>query len=243
MKALFRKSMSTLAVLTLIVWSAGTVSAEESTLDDTWKFDAAVYFWGASIGGKSASGSDIDVELDDILDNLKFAAMGVAAVRKGRWSLNTDVIYLTTEENSTVASGVRASVDLYNWVVTPFVGYNLLDTERIDLDILGGARYLYLNAELEVGAARAKDSGGNWDGIIGVRGDVNLTDKWFLPYHLDIGTGESDLTWQAFGGIGYRFKWFDVAAAYRYLRWDLDDNQSIDDLYFHGPFIGLRFSF
>ena len=243
MNALFRKSMLAASVLILVVCSVGTVSAEESAVDETWKFDAEIYFWGASIGGKSASGSDVDVELDDILDNLKFAAMGVAAVRKGKWSLNTDVIYLTTEENSTVASGVRASVDLYNWVVTPFVGYKLVDTDRIDLDILGGARYLYLKAELEVGAARAEDSGGNWDGIIGVRGDVNLTDKWFLPYHFDIGTGESQVTWQAFGGIGYRFKWFDVAVAYRYLSWDFDDNKAVDDLYLHGPFAGVRFSF
>ena len=243
MNALFRKSMLAASVLILVFCSVGTVSAEESVVDDTWKFDAEIYFWGASIGGKSASGSDVDVELDDILDNLKFAAMGVAAVRKGKWSLNTDVIYLTTEENSTVASGVRASVDLSNWVVTPFVGYNLFDTERINLDILGGARYLYLKAELEVGTARAEDSGGNWDGIIGVRGDVNLTEKWFLPYHFDIGTGESQVTWQAFGGIGYRFKWFDAAVAYRYLSWDFDDNKALNDLYLHGPFAGVRFSF
>ena len=61
--------------------------AEEKTNNKKeWEFDAEIYFWGASIGGKSASGSDIDVEIDDILDNLKFAVMGVAAVRKGKWS-------------------------------------------------------------------------------------------------------------------------------------------------------------
>jgi hypothetical protein len=118
-----------------------------------------------------------------------------------------------------------------------------MDTERINLNILGGARYLSLEADLRVESERAENSGGNWDGIVGVRGDVNLTEKWFLPYHFDIGTGEADLTWQAFGGVGYRFKWFDVAAAYRYIRWDFDDNKALDDLYFHGPFVGLRFSF
>jgi len=243
MKALFRKSILTASILILIVCSAGTVSAEESAVDETWKFDAEIYFWGASIGGNSASGSDIDVAIDDILDNLKFAAMGVAAVRKGKWSLNTDLIYLDMEDSATLAPGVGANLELFGWVVTPFVGYSLVNTERIRLDILGGARYLNLKADLRVGSARAEDSGGNWDGIIGVRGDVNLTEKWFLPYHFDIGTGESDLTWQAFGGIGYRFKWFDAAVAYRYLSWDFDDNKALDDLYFHGPFAGIRFSF
>jgi hypothetical protein len=243
MKALFRNSILASLILVLVICCIGIVFAEESGVDDTWKFNAAVYFWGASIGGKSASGSDIDVKIDDILDNLEFAVMGLATVRKGRWSLNTDLIYLDIEDSATIGPGQSASVGLSGWVVTPFVGYNLVNTERIYLNILGGARYLSLETDLKVRSARAENSGGNWDGIVGVRGDVNLTEKWFLPYHFDIGTGEADLTWQAFGGVGYRFKWFDVAAAYRYIRWDFDDNKALDDLYFHGPFAGIRFSF
>jgi hypothetical protein len=230
-------------ILILVFFSIGAASAEESAAEQAWEFNAKLYFWGASIGGKSTSGSDVDIEIDDILDSLEFAVMGVAAVRKGKWSLNADVIYLDMAGSSNVAPGVRASVDLSGWVVTPFAGYNLIDSERLVLDILVGPRYLYLKADLKAGAARAKDSGYNWDGVIGVRGDVNLTEKWFLPYHLDVGTGDSQVTWQAFGGIGYRFEWFDAAAAYRYLRWDFDDNKTFDDLYFHGPFVGIRFSF
>ena len=26
-----------------------------------------------------------------------------------------------------------------------------------------------------------------------------------VPYYADLGAGDSDLTWQLFGGIGYRF--------------------------------------
>ena len=29
--------------------------------------------------------------------------------------------------------------------------------------------------------------------------------EWFVPYYADIGTGQSDFTWQAIGGIGYAF--------------------------------------
>jgi len=49
-----------------------------------------------------------------------------------------------------------------------------------------------------------------WDVVIGVRGHANLNRQWYLPYQLDIGAGQSDLTWQAAGGIGYRFDWGDV---------------------------------
>jgi len=72
---------------------------------------------------------------------------------------------------------------------------------------------------------------------------VNLTKKWYLPFYGDVGTGDSDLTWQVLAGIGYKFKWFDVVAAYRYLDWDFDDNPAIDDLNFSGPIVGIKFVF
>jgi hypothetical protein len=243
MKRIFRIIIGAAWALILALCFYGTVSAEEPATEKTWDFEAELYFWGASIGGKSADGSNIDVEIDEILDSLEFAVMGMAGVRRGKWSFAADVMYLDMKDSGAVAPGVDATVEMTGWVVTPFVGYTLVDTERIALDILGGARYLYLKADLKVDPYRANDSGGNWDGVVGVRGAVNLTDKWYLPYHLDIGAGGSNLTWQALGGIGYRFKWFDLVAAYRYLRWDFDDNKALDHLYFQGPALGIKFGF
>jgi hypothetical protein len=221
------------------------VSAQEAAKTDEWQFAIELYLWGTSIGGKSASGSDVDIEFDDILDSLEFAFMGAAGARKGKWSFAADVMYMDAASSAAIAPGVTASVDLTNWIITPVVGYNLVDTGRSRLDILGGARYLYMKAELRVDAlgARAEDSGSNWDAIIGTRGAVDLTEKWHLFGYLDIGTGDSDLTWQALAGIGYKFKWFHVNAAYRYLEWDFDDNAAVDELDISGPALGIKFVF
>lgn len=245
MKNMVRNSIWIAAILVWVFCSAGILYAEESARDDGWKFGAELYFWGASIGGKSASGSDVDIDFDDILDSLEFAFMGAAGVSKGKWSLAADVIYLNAESSAAIAPGLDANAELTNWIVTPLIGYNLVETGRSRLDIVGGARYLYMKADLRVDAlgARAKDSGSNWDAVIGARGAVDLAEKWYLFGYLDIGTGESDLTWQAFGGVGYRFKWFDLVAAYRYLGWNFDDNQALDELYIHGPGVGIRFTF
>ena len=245
MKSVLRKRIWVVSILVLFLCSAGTLSAEESTNDNSWKFFGELYFWGASIGGKSAAGSPIDIELDDILDSLEFAFMGAGGVSKGKWSLAADVIYLNAENSAAIAPGVNANVELTNWIITPVVGYNLFDTGKGSLDILGGARYLYMKADLGVDppGLRASDSGSNWDAVIGARGTIDLAKKWYLFGYLDIGTGESDLTWQALGGVGYRFKYLDLVAAYRYLRWEFDDNQALDDLYIHGPGIGIRFAF
>ena len=243
MRSLIRKGMGVAAILILLVCSAGIVSAEEAAPEEVWEFGLELYLWGASMGGKSAAGSEIDLEFDDILDSLELAFMGLAEVRRGKWSLATDVIYLNLEDSAPLAPGAEANLELSGWIVTPFLGYNLVDTKRINLDILGGARYLDLSAELRVDPLRVKESGSNWDAVVGVRGGVNLTERWYLPYHFDIGTGNSNVTWQAFGGIAYRFKYADLALAYRYLRWNFDDNKTFDNLYFHGPFIGVKFRF
>ena len=87
------------------------------------------------------------------------------------------------------------------------------------------------------------DSGDVWDAIVGVRGHVPLTDKWYLPYYFDIGTGDTQLTWQAFGGVGYRFKHFDLVGGYRYMDWNFKDADVFGDMNLSGPFVGAKFMF
>jgi opacity protein-like surface antigen len=54
----------------------------------------------------------------------------------------------------------------------------------------------------------------------------------------------SDLTYQIYGGIGYRFKeWFSAELGYRVLDVDYDDDGFVYDLTMHGPMAGFRFQF
>jgi hypothetical protein len=57
------------------------------------------------------------------------------------------------------------------------------------------------------------------------------------------GTGDSDVTWQTTAGVGYRFDKFEIAAAYRYMKWEFDDDSVLDDLEIKGPLVGARFVF
>ncbi len=221
------------------------VKAQDSDNNNDWQYALELYGWGASVGGSSASGSEIDIELDDILDSLEFAFMGAARASKGKWLVGADVIYMAADSSGDIAPGLRANVDVTNWIITPLVGYNVVDKGRGRLDVLAGARYLYMKADLGVEplGLRASDSRSNWDAVIGVKGDLDLVQNWYLYGYLDIGTGDSDLTWQGAAGIGYRFKWFSVNLDYRYLTWDFDDNMAVDDLNISGPGLGFRFVF
>ena len=245
MKSILRKSMWLTAMLVWTVCAVGIVSAQDAAGPDSWQFYGELYFWGASVDGKSATGSDVDLDFDDIISDVNFALMGAAGASKGKWSLGVDLIYVNVDDSDDIAPGVSANVELTNWVITPLVGYRIADTGKSRLDIVGGARYLYLEAELRIDAlgARVDDSGSNWDAVVGARGSIDFADKWYLLGYLDIGTGESDLTWQALGGVGYRFKHFDLVAAYRYLSWEFDDDQALEEQQLHGPALGIRFAF
>jgi hypothetical protein len=65
--------------------------------------------------------------------------------------------------------------------------------------------------------------------------------RWFVPYHFDIGTGESDLTWQAAAAIGYAFSWGELMAAYRHVGYDFAAGSPIERLTFTRPAVSVAF--
>jgi hypothetical protein len=65
--------------------------------------------------------------------------------------------------------------------------------------------------------------------------------NWVVPFHFDIGAGDSDLTWQAMVGLGYAFGWGDLGVAWRYLDYDLGSDGPITDMNFNGPALGATF--
>ena len=91
------------------------------------------------------------------------AFMGTVGARKGKWSFMLDTIYLDVKDskNFTIPVGsfldinAKGTVEVTNWILTPSVGYNIFQTERINLDFLAGARYLYLKADAELDFGRA----------------------------------------------------------------------------------------
>jgi hypothetical protein len=124
------------------------------------------------------------------------------------------------------------------------------------LDVLAGARLLDVNVNQSwqltgnIGAiplpgrsGSGEVSSSKWNGIVGVKGRLALgADRtWFAPFYLDAGTGDSKLTWQALGGIGYAFSWGDVTATWRYLAYNNKSGSAIQDMNMSGPDIAFVF--
>jgi hypothetical protein len=74
--------------------------------------------------------------------------------------------------------------------------------ESLDMVFMGtlGARYLWIETDLKLNVSDPLDtrtfkttvSGHNWDGIIGVKGETELSNKWAAEAYLGAGTGDSD---------------------------------------------------
>lgn len=139
-------------------------------------------------------------------------------------------------------------------------GYALVQDARNHLDVIGGFRYFDLEATTSwrvsavvtgpVGSTNFATTGSItqgeslWDAIVGLRGQSKVgSGRWFMPYYVDVGGGDSKLTWQAAGGIGYTYKWGDLRLVYRHLSYEQSGNKLVQDLSFSGPAFGARFQF
>ena len=82
-----------------------------------------------------------------------------------------------------------------------------------------------------------------YDGIVGVRGSAVLSPdgKWILPFEADIGAGNSNWTWQAYAGLGYRFDWGDVVVSFRNLSFDQSSGKTLQGLRLTGPALSATF--
>jgi hypothetical protein len=236
--------------------------------NDDWQFLARIYGWFPSIDGdlKYAlpGGQDsATVDAGDIIDALQMTFMGSFMARKGDWSFATDLIYLklANDKDNAISvpggfgPGVNVNVDqeIKGWVWGLAGAYTVYRTERANLDVLVGLRMLDIevDADLKVDGPlpptlpgrRLSQSETLWDGIVGLKSRVAFDDRWFAPYYLDVGTGDSSLTWQAMTGVGYGFGWGDVTLTYRHLYYDQSSDKLLQNFSFSGPAVGVNVRF
>lgn len=214
--------------------------------------------------------SSINVGIDQILSNLNFTLMGTFEARKGRWGLFTDLIYLDVSGDKSntrdfgigghqLPASLNANLNLgikgLLWTVAG--EYAVISDASTVMYVLGGARLLDLkqtlgyNFNVDVGPFSGPGRSGSsdvnlsyWDAVVGVKGRHAFGERkeWFVPYYADIGTGQSDLTYQLFGGLGYTFSWGSVLAGWRYLDYNFKSSSKVESLNFNGPMIGVAFS-
>ena len=232
-------------------------SAKQGSSSSDWHFAFAPYLFAAGISGSvGARGRVLELDANfsgSVWDSLDLGLMGAFEVRKGRLISLTDFMWikLSQERDTPGPFYSTAKLGVNFFMLDPEVGYRFVDNERGSLDVLGGVRIWSVETNLNVttGVLPGFDVSQRktWAApVVGLRGTVNLTSKFFLTGKFDIGGAGigADLTTQLFGAAGYRVhKNVALLGGYRWLQVDYDDEEGfLFDTKMQGFMFGAKFS-
>ena len=145
-------------------------------------------------------------------------------------------------------------------------GYKLIQSRWVDVDMFAGARLLSLSTKTNYSLAAQitrpnqsialattgslSSSTDIWNGIAGFKGSLYIGradwfggGRFFVPFYLDVGGGDSNLTWQGSTGIGYRTNRVALSVGYRYLTFQQGANSTVQKLSMGGPIVTIDFKF
>lgn len=239
-----------------------------------WEVEILPYAWLPSLDGSvetpQGGTEHFDISFSDILDNLDLAAMARVNARWHRWLLVVDGLWTKLEEEVDVQRGqLRIDADLEQQLALAQAlgGYRVFarpgglfgtaspgDERTFGIDLLAGANYTYLQADLEIDRAPIGP-------IAGRDRNFGVSESWVAPavglrFHNDFssrirletlgtvsgfGTGDApDVAWQLTTLLSYRFTdhWL-VSAGHRLFAAD-DDRY---DVRLHGAMLGIGYRF
>lgn len=224
---------------------------------------------GSTTFPQTGVGSGVTIDAKTIIENLKMTFMGSIEASRGGWGLFTDVLYMDVGTTRTgfreitiggmelpLGAAAKVDYDLKGWIWTSGGVWHVHADPASSLDVVAGARLLDIKQTLgwevtgNVGTIPLPGRAGvsevgltNWDAIVGVKGRWAFGEgrKWFVPYYADIGAGESKLTLQALGGVGYGFGWGEVVGVWRYIDYEMKSGGSVESLSFSGPQVSAVF--
>lgn len=235
--------------------SASSAPGKQTTGDSDWHFAFAPYLYLSGLQGQVGARNrtlDIDLSLGDVLSDFKFGFMGTTELRKKRLIILNDIIWISlSQEHSDPPPSLFAEtqIKVKTFIWGPEVGYRLVDHERGTFDIRGGFRLMSIKNELTTttGILQGFNVSGRktWaTPIVGVFGNFNVTEKFFLSGRFDIGGGwGADFTSQVYLGGGFKLRPnIALITGWRYLTTDYKDNDGfVFDTTMKGMIVGMKF--
>jgi hypothetical protein len=209
--------------------------ASKTGADDAWHFAVSPYLWFPGVHGVASGPNDnglgFSASPGDLLSHFRFGLMGAVEARHKRFITSIDMMWIRLGDDNAVPfpalSETTANIHMTEFLLTPKVGYRLIDAEKIKIDATAGLRYWHLseslNFEPSVLGLNFSSTQNFVDPLVGGRIQVPLSPKIAITIVGDVGgwnTG-SKLEYQVGGVIGYRIKpAVSLEAGYRYLNLD-----------------------
>jgi hypothetical protein len=227
------------------------VKAQAAFSSEKWTFEFTPNFWASGLKVDAKQGllpeQEMDVSFSDIMEKVHLGLSGLFEVRKGRWGLLFDGMYVDLGETVETPYG-DVEFGLKNSAFSLAGMYRAVEGKAA-LDILGGARYNNMSNELELTSGpyvgRSVSSTDDWvDGFVGARLIVWLAKAWALVGYADVGTGGTEITWQAWGWLDWRIsRVFALKAGYRHSYFNREDGANFFKQTKSGFYAGLGLNF
>ncbi|HMN95723.1 MAG TPA: hypothetical protein PKC43_05670 [Phycisphaerales bacterium] len=245
--------------------ASGLAPVDPATEPGKWRFTLAPYLWvGASSGDVGVANRTAKVNvsqreaLEALFDNFNGGLSLHFEAGYERWSLFFDGMYYKLKSETTGAAGGALTTRFEQGIFELGAAYRALDgaldksgTTTFAIEPLAGVRIYSFDAEIDVAAINATAGRDTvWaDAFAGVRGNVSLLSGAVTCFgRFDIGTGGSDLAWNAIAGAQIRLAtWCSLLGGYRWLSIDRETGSGLDrfeyDVLTEGPFIAVQFTF
>ena len=233
-----------------------------------WQWLVVPYLW--------ASGTSVDMTIDpyleiegtlnfsDLLDEVNYGFQVHLEGQRDKFGVFADITYLnasdgmTTPPGDVLPGGSNVHAEISTWLVELGGTYRLFGDAGLEgFDVLAGVRIIDMDLQVDIDlrdplpftdTVDASDT--YYDGFIGVRYGTIIGSHWALSIRGDVGTGDTDITWNGLANVSYLFgsrRQFAAILAYRYMRMELsakDSGQDIDTtLDMSGPALGFLFRF
>lgn len=260
-----RKLTSLVLMFIVVLLFSPSAFADESE-ESGWEFMLSPYLWAPNLEttlGVGEATVPVDLSVSDIFDRLKFAGMLHFNMKKDRWGVFVDYMYVNLGEDGVPVDVPRPLIPQitadyrYKLNMTELAGtFRLAGTRTHGFDAILGLRYMSHNVDLDVlGSGPLEKEFGDsfketwWDLMLGFRYNAVFSRKWVMAARGDIGFPSSNVTVNILASLGYRFgRTVDMFVAYRYLDINYENDKEGREYFkfdgdFNGFALGLNFRF
>jgi hypothetical protein len=225
---------------------------------DGWRGTISIYGWLPGLHGTVGvlgHEAGFSAPFSDVFHTLKGIIPIAVEADKGRFVIPIDFFWVKLADGKatpfTDLTGNFVNVHLTESILTPMVGYRILDGEHLKIDALGGIRYWYVGQNLQlIGTpvpVPAFVRSQSWvDGLGGARFIIPLADKAAITVSGNAGAGGANLDYQVIGLFSYNFTpKLGLGVGWRYLYEDYrpSNHQFVLNTAMSGALVGLYFNF
>jgi outer membrane protein OmpA-like peptidoglycan-associated protein len=220
-----------------------------------WRVGISLYGWFAGLHGTIGArglNASIHVPFSDLFHALSFEIPIAVEADKGRFVMPIDFLWMKFKVNTPLpedeeSDDTSISSRFTQSILTPKVGYRLIDAEHLKFDVLGGFRYWYVNLNNSLEPSNLSYARSvNWiDGLGGGRIILPFSEKAAITIAGDAGAGGSTLDYQILGLLNMNLSpKFGGTIGWRYLYEDYrpSTNEFVYNPTISGVVAGLNFN-